>query len=337
MSKHERQRRGGNFIFMIFRMILSLVVLAVLLLASYQAFKSFSGYDPLKLSPQTLTKSLLNNQYLYNLISKALSFDPTNTLSKLQPSASFIPSDNQTVRPSGTVIFSFAVVSDSHNDNEQLEKALSQARESGAKFVVGLGDFSDVGTIEELTAAQRVFEQSGLPFYITSGDHDLWDARNRKVEAVSNFSQVFDTPYSSFGFGNTRFILMFDADNYLGVDETQRKWIEEELGRNQSAKPIFVLTHSPLYHPSSDRVVGKVDSKLKSQADDLIELFQRFNVSQIFAGDVHFYTSYVEPRSNLRMVTAGAVTSTRNAQAPRFLMVDVYDSGEYYIQDTEIK
>jgi len=37
------------------------------------------------------------------------------------------------------------------------------------------------------------------------------------------------------------------------------------------------------------------------------------------------------------MTVVGALTSTRNTQAPRFAVVDVYDDGSYNVKDQEIK
>ena len=51
-----------------------------------------------------------------------------------------------------------ALVSDSHNENDLLEKALAQAAGEGINFVIGLGDYTNTGTVEELQAAKNVFD-----------------------------------------------------------------------------------------------------------------------------------------------------------------------------------
>ena len=48
------------------------------------------------------------------------------------------------------VYSSFAVVADSHNANDNLQKALDRAKEAGVDYVIGLGDYTQVGSIEEL-------------------------------------------------------------------------------------------------------------------------------------------------------------------------------------------
>ena len=56
-------------------------------------------------------------------------------------------------------ILRVALVSDSHNENELLAKALRQAGGMGINLVIGLGDYTNVGTVEELSAAEAIFDQ----------------------------------------------------------------------------------------------------------------------------------------------------------------------------------
>lgn len=337
-------------LFSLFRLILSFVIMAVLLLGIYQAYKSFSGIDPLKADPKAIFANILSSDEAYKLITGIFTLSPNQSLDQAKKlikkdltanndsNATILGKTSKPVS-SSPVAFKFAVVTDSHNDNQDLAKALNQAKDAGVKFIIGLGDYSDVGTIDELRATKIEFDKVGLPYYSTAGDHDLWDSRNKKEAAYQNYTEVFGQTYQSFGFESVRFILVFDSDNYLGIDELEESWIKDELNRTQTDKPklIFVLTSSPFFHPSSDHIMGKLDPKLRAQAERLINLFKESNVSEVIAGDTHFYTSYSEPKTNLKMTTVGAITSSRNAQAPRFAIVDVFEDGSYNIQDTEIK
>src|SRR3990167_2757659 len=107
-----------------------------------------------------------------------------------------------------TVLLRFVLVSDSANENELLAKALSQAQGAGVNFVIGLGDWSSVGTIEQLTATKAVFDQSGLNYYLTAGDHDLWDSRNRGEEALVNYRQVLGEPTREFDANGIQFMIV---------------------------------------------------------------------------------------------------------------------------------
>lgn len=341
MFKKDGYKKRGFGIFGIFRMFLSLIVFTVLLIGLYQAYKSFSGVDPLTVSPKSIVKSLLNSESLYKTVHELLTFNPKTSLDKAKQlinseSKSNISGGNLDNSP---LAFKFAVLADSHKDNGSLKKALFQIKQNDAKFFIGLGDFSDVGTIDELRLTKNQFDAAGLPYYVTAGDHDLWDARNRNLPAEQNFNQVFGSLYSAFSYQNIRFILIYDTDNYFGIDSLQLKWIEDELIRvkNENNKLNFVFSGTPLYHPSSDHVMGRLNVKLKNQADHLRAIFAKAQIAEAFAGDTHFFSRYKDPENDLKMTSVGAVTSDRNPQAPRFVMVDVYQNGSYNIEDIEIK
>ncbi len=316
--------------------------MAILGLGLLQAYKTFSGYDPISLSPQQTFKNLLTSEGAYNFITSLLTFDPKNSLSTaksaLQDGVNSSSSD-ENEQSNAAIIYSFAVIADSHLDYPNLGKALALAKERGAKFVIGIGDLSDVGTVDELTKTKAVYESSGLPFYITPGDHDMWDSRNQKKDAAQNFVDVFGPSYQAFTFQNSRFILINNADNYLGIDSTQLQWIEDELKNidQNSIRQVFVIADIPLFHPSSDHVMGKTEPKLKAQADHLMSIFSRAGVKQVFSADTHMYSSYKDPTNNLPMMTVGAVTSERNPQTSRFVMVDVREDGSYNTRQEEIQ
>lgn len=335
----------------IFRLFLTLILLFVFAVGLLSAFRYFSGIDLLSLSPQAVLNSTLSTPEGQKLAEKTQGYSTPSFLNPLvakylkQNSPLNKTASDNSVQANSTshseekVILTFAEVADSHNDNQNLEKALSQAKQAGAQFVIGLGDYSDVGTSGELEAAKSVFDQSGLPYYVTAGDHDLWDDRDKGRQPEQTFKSVFGIPYKSFAYGNNRFILLDNSDDYLGMDSYQIEWFQSELNRvvKTSPKNIFVFLHEPLYHPSSDHIMGKTNPQLASQASQLITMMKEAKVSEVFAGDIHYFTTYVDPSSELHMTTVGAITSARNVQSPRFLLVDVYSDGSYNIYDTEIK
>jgi len=167
---HGSKKAGGpfGFIFTLFRLGLSLLIMGVLLLGVYQAYKSFSGVDPLKVKPQFLVSSFLSSDEAYKLITGLLSAKPEDSLNQAKkfikegkvdlPSSSTIPA---TTAP---LDFKFAIVTDSHNDNDDLKKALTEAKDAGAKFAIGLGDFTNVGTVDELRSAKLAFDTVNSPY-----------------------------------------------------------------------------------------------------------------------------------------------------------------------------
>lgn len=325
MFKKHSGRRSTNIVFVIFRLILSLVMFAVLLGGVYVAYKHFSGLDPLKLDPLAVLK---------NIPGTKIPTQFTGLLSK--------QTNTKIIKPTGsTPAFRFLLVADSHSDNVDLGKAISEAKQNypDLKFIIGLGDYSDVGTIDELTNAKRQFDSSSLRYFLIPGDHDLWDCRNRSLPPASCFTQVFGPNYQAFTFDEFKFLLLDNSDNYTGFGSDQLKWVNGELekAKEEKVKGILVFMHEPLYHPSSDHVMGWVEKDLKSEVGQLLFQFKDADVKEVFAGDIHFFSQYSEPKTNLEMVTIGAVTSDRNPQAPRFAVVSVLEDGKIVVEDVEIK
>lgn len=339
--KHKGRRRT-NIVFVIFRLALSLVIFAVLLGGSYSAYKHFSGLDPLKLDPQTILINLIKTKDLGKAVNSILSSNKLtqNVSDKLNQrilGESEAPSEKEQPK----LLFSFMLVADSHNDNVYLEKTIVQAKQNhpDIKFIIGLGDYTDVGTLEELKSAKAVLDNSGLRYFVLAGDHDLWDSRNKGLNPVANFNQVFGPQYQAFDHENFKFILLFNSDNYTGLGQEQKNWLVEklDLGSREQFQGILVFVHEPLFHPSSDHIMGRVENNLKNEAEEMIKLFKEKGVKIVFAGDIHYFTEYVEPATNLSLVTIGALTTQRNTQAPRYAIVWVFDDGSVRVEDVEIR
>lgn len=318
----------------------------VLLGGIYSAYKHFSGFDPLKLDLQAVLKNISARtpQQFVEVLS-SLKIDPKILGKSVQTKSVQIqsqPDPESLTEPANSVIaFRFLLVADSHNDNVSLNKAISQGKLKfpNLKFIVGLGDYTEVGAVDELKNAKAVFDSFSLRYFLIPGDHDLWDCRNRNLPPVSCFNQVFGPAYQGFTFDNFQFLLLDNSDNYTGFGQEQLKWITQELDKTkqEKVKGIFVFVHEPLYHPSSDHVMGWVEKDLKSQSLGLMFQLKQAGVAKVFAGDIHYFSEYTEPKTNIAMATIGAVTPERNPQAPRFAVVSVFDDGSVKLEDIEIK
>lgn len=335
-SEHKRKRGFG--VFGLVRVFISLVMMSVLFLGFYQAYKSFSGVDPLTANPESILKNFLTSDSAYEFVTGLLSFSPQTSLTGAKKLLGENAANENNPTSNSPILFKFAVVSDSHKDNKNLESALQKAKGMGVEFVIGLGDFSDVGTVDELSDAKLQFDVLNLPYYVTAGDHDLWDSRDKENDALRNFKQVFGSPYQSFTYKNTRILIFYNSDNYIGVDDLQLKWIQDEIDRQKQepANLFLVFTGIPLYHPSSDHVMGKTTPKLRTQADHLASIFAKAGVAEVITGDTHFFSRYKDPKTGMKMTSVGAVTSVRNAQSPRFSIIEVKEDGSYNLHDVEI-
>lgn len=345
MFKKHYKTRSSNPVLVFFRMILSLVMLTVLLFGGYSAYKHFSGLDPLKLDPQAVFNNVIVAR-MPKQAQKALSSLNINQLGiidkKILGQQSSVVNSPETIKPANSnLLFRFLLVADSHNDNTNLNKAINQGKLKypDLKFIIGLGDYTEVGTIQELENAKKEFDNSGLRYFLIPGDHDLWDCRNRSLPPTACFSQVFGPSYQYFEFESFEFLLLNNSDNYIGFDDKQTVWIATELEKIKGDKPkgLFAFVHTPLYHPSSDHVMGWVEKNLKSQAGGLIFQLKDAGVTKVIAGDIHFFSDYNEPKTNTAMMTIGAVTIERNPQAPRFAVASIFEDGTIKVEDIEIK
>ncbi|MFH0936724.1 MAG: metallophosphoesterase [Candidatus Daviesbacteria bacterium] len=344
---HKHDQRKKSMPLMIFRVFLSLTMFLVLALVALQAYRSFSGEDSLDIIQ--VLKSFKNDPKatIITLITSDASLKGLTGF--VQQTGVQVPGVEKLVSPpsedfesgltpSGKILFKFAIVSDSHNENEYLAKALSQAGSEGARFVVGLGDWTATGTTAELESAKSVFEHSGLPYYLTAGDHDLWDSRDKGLTPDNKFNTIFGSTYQSFVDSNIRFVILFNSDNYEGMDVLQLEWLRETLEKAEnSGQKVLVFAHEPLSHPTSDRVMGKDNQKLADQIAEVLAVLKSGSVTGVFAGNIHAFSQYQDTKSGLKMVTVGAVSGERNVQSPRFLLVDLYENGGYNVKDLEIK
>lgn len=344
----RRYNKGSTFLpFVIFRLILSVIIFMFLMGGLYSALQYFSGVDPLKVDPKALGTVVLSAVRNPTSTLDSLSKLDFNSLFSLSKQDQIIQADNplsagQSDAPlNKPVSFSFLLVADSHSENNYLQKALQQGKDKAKnlQFVIGLGDYTDVGTLNELKDAKKIFDSAGVRYFVVPGDHDLWDSRDKKKPPAQNFESVFGKDYQSFIYKNVKLILFDNADNYLGLSETQMQWLTNELEKaknTDNVSMVFAFAQKPLYHPSSDHIMGSETPQLKDQAKKLITQLKGTGVNEVFAGDIHFFTRYTDP-SGLKMTTTGAVASAKNTQAPRYGIVTVYEDNTYGVEDVEIK
>jgi predicted phosphodiesterase len=347
-SKHKKHTRRSNPLLGLFRLLLSLIIFAVLVGGAYSAYKQFSGVDPLKLSPQAIV-GLFTKEKALDSFFGLLSLDfkkyiPGNSgESAEEDSIKGIESDEDESQsqaptpPKKQALFKFTLIADSHNSNPLLHKALLQ-NSKDSKFIIGLGDYTDIGTITELESAKKELDSNGLRYFVIPGDHDLWDSRDKQKGPLFNYTQVFGKSYQSFDYQGVKFILLDNSDDYSGVSGTQLDWLKKELDdKNQIWKAKLVFVHTPIYHPSSAHTMGWVTPELKTQAKNLKTVLKNGGVAEVFSGDIHFFSRYSDPDTNLSMTTVGAVTEQRNVQLPRFAIATVYTDGSLDVDDIEIK
>lgn len=207
----------------------------------------------------------------------------------------------------------FAVFSDIHSDVKNLEKALEMVKNDGIEMVIVTGDLTTLGKKEELTAIKKILDQSGLEYYVIPGNHDLWFGRQIKKDV---FGEVFGKEPQDFQKGNRKYILINNSDENSGIENLST--IKQQV---KDCPKIYCLVflHEPLNHPSSKHIMGENEASVASQAGLLVSMFKHSSIKEVFAGHLHFSSTY--ELDGLKTTIVGSLSSERNTQLPRFLEV----------------
>lgn len=226
----------------------------------------------------------------------------------------------------------FAVMGDIHSDWENFRKALGKAKTDMGigdfggvgGFVVITGDLTTLGKKSELLEAKKILDESGLKYYVIPGNHDLWWGSKYKKDV---WREVFGESYQSFKIEETKFILVNNGgiegvEGYGGKKGNQAVWLKKET---EECPKIYCLVflHMPLNHPTSLHVMGEGNTSVAGEAGRIREMLVRKGVKEIFAGHLHFSSSY--ELDGLKTTIVGAVVSERNFQSPKFLEIEMWD------------
>jgi hypothetical protein len=124
-----------------------------------------------------------------------------------------------------------------------------------------------------------LLEQPGVEYYLTPGNHDIWDAQSRRI-----YTRRFGSPDTAFIYENSLFIILdvstdYKADN---LPPERMRWLESVLEEGDRHSNTFVFYHKPLW--CEDFSFGRPNV--------LHDLFRRHGVDAVFTGHYHrcFYT-----------------------------------------------
>jgi hypothetical protein len=208
--------------------------------------------------------------------------------------------------------FSFLHASDTHVDEESLPR-IRRLREiavsRGVAFVLITGDLvRDALRVSEETARSRfeLFrkekEAFPMPVWVVPGNHEIFGIERHKsgvsqdnpLYGKAMYERFLGPTYYSFNFGGIHFVGLDTADiedrwYYGHVDETQLRWLDEDLKSVSAETPIITFNHIPLfsalvsawgYQPDTDApgTVIEVGGKpqLRHVVSNFAEVLKRF-------------------------------------------------------------
>lgn len=97
----------------------------------------------------------------------------------------------------------FAVVGDVHHSYDELEDAVARLNAmDGIDFVVQLGDFTHLGTLQEFRLAKDRLDRLRAPYLVTIGNHDMLG------NGGAIFDRMFGLREAAFVHRGTRFVLL---------------------------------------------------------------------------------------------------------------------------------
>ena len=147
------------------------------------------------------------------------------------------------------------------------------------RFVVGMGDLTDRGQLEEYELYERQLETLALPFYTTIGNHELWGDHMR-------FLGRFGRASFQFRFKGVAFTFADSGD--AGLDPLVEEWLDGWLADARERPHVF-LTHIPPVDP-----LGLRYGSFRSTRDGrrLLSRLAEGDVDLTLYGHIHTYVAY---------------------------------------------
>ena len=168
-------------------------------------------------------------------------------------------------------------------------------------FVIHMGDLvHPVPSLPSYTVAAKrfhdIYRQLDCPLHLMPGNHDVGDKPSSWTPAevvnetfLAQFEKHFGRCYSSFDHQSCHFILLncqlFNSG--LKEEETQRRWLEEDLAQNRH-KRIFMFIHYPPYitSPGEEEHYDNLSEPARSW---FLGLLVQYKVKALFSGHVHSF------------------------------------------------
>ena len=227
---------------------------------------------------------------------------------------------------SGT-IFSFAVISDTHDANQCSSKqgkwadmAIGIINKEKPDFVIGLGDLvagggdcggGNNGIEEQLEEFKKVYlDKLNVPFVPMAGNHDFskepahaktaWDNfwNNNKDKVLSNGSFSGYPRSYTFTHKGIKFDILDYYGNY-GYNKAEKQWIESNVNSGD-----LVFRHVNPYGVTNARFAMRSTGNIKDY-EQLTELLKQKKIGALFSGHTHgFYEGICD---NLHFINTGSL------------------------------
>jgi Icc protein len=176
--------------------------------------------------------------------------------------------------------FRFAVLSDIQEAIDRVQDIYSRMNQDPElRFVVSAGDLTDGGKPEEMDRFQRELQSLRVPFYATSGNHDI-------ASDDSTFREWFGRGSFHFSYRSVHFTLLDSAS--ATIDPTTYGWLEGWLDDARDAVHVVAM-HVPPLDPVGERNASFAS---RAEAAKLLATVARGNVDLLLYGHIHAYYAF---------------------------------------------
>jgi len=151
--------------------------------------------------------------------------------------------------------FSFVVIGDTQEQKSIMKKASLDMRSRGVDFVAHLGDIDYCGPMYKWSISRKLMALSGLPWYITIGNHELYKCG---MPLVSWYSKERWSKYW-WGDKKTFHVIEHKGSKFVYIDSSTFYYPNGEVERlelvlkNAKDSSVFLFTHMPLAYDKSNK------------------------------------------------------------------------------------
>ena len=183
--------------------------------------------------------------------------------------------------PIDTMNYKFALFADIHITEKNihyLDRFKDDVIQLGIDFFVITGDLTDNGLDAEHILCQNNLQDIGIPYYVTIGNHDLYQKNGWELWVEYYGSSCYSINFSS----HLKIIFLDSASGLIG--KTQFIWLENELKN----KPAFtvVASHFPIYNGLSPSIYRLTSAEERYK---LISLLKDYKVNAYVSGHYHTF------------------------------------------------
>lgn len=196
------------------------------------------------------------------------------------PDGKWISSNLEKIEVKDPEQFSFAVFGGNRFGRHVFEGMLKQVdHDPDIAFTIDLGDAvlkGGRGHYHHLI--KQIDHNLGIPLLTVMGDNEFKGGREL-------YQDIFGPLHYSFNVGKSFFIVI-DTVEEGGADQAQMGWLKKELEKAKAYNNRVIFMHRPLYDPQGPNSSQSLPEEISSR---LIDLFQKYDVTHLFASDINGY------------------------------------------------